>query len=430
MKPVSISQLNRYIKTLLQTDPVLGNVSVWGEVSNLKYHSSGHVYFALKDEQSRLSCFLPQSKARFLPFPLEEGMEIVASGYLSVYEKGGSYSLYVGDVSARGKGNLMIAFEALKTRLEKEGLFDPALKKPLPVFPRTVALVTSETGAAVRDMIRTIKNKNQIVDILLFPCLVQGEGAGEEIAENIRRINRDFPQTDVMIVGRGGGSQEELWAFNQEKVARAIFASECPVISAVGHETDFTIADFAADYRAATPTAAAEAAVPDIGALSRQVELLKKQLDTQIRGRLSLLEGRLSALSPRQSGRLLLGRLQQYQVMADQKASQLSFLARRRLDESSLLLEKLRSRIGEMDPRRWMEMGYAAVTDGEGFFVKSAKNVEREAEVHVTFADGVLDCQVRQIRLQPVLKDKSSGEKDPESGKEGIGYDAQGNAQL
>ena len=263
VKPVKVSQLNGYIKRVLQSDPLLGNVSVIGEISNLKYHGSGHVYFTLKDEASKISCFLPYEYRKDLRYELSDGMEIIATGYIYLYERGGTYSLNVREIAVEGVGNLMAAFERLKDKLSKEGLFDENYKKPIPFFPRKIAVITSETGAAVRDIIKIIRSRNNIVDVLVYPCLVQGPGAAAEIADAIEAVNRLFPETDTIIVGRGGGSLEELWAFNEEIVARSIFASRIPVISAVGHETDFTIADFVADKRAETPTAAAQMAAPD-----------------------------------------------------------------------------------------------------------------------------------------------------------------------
>ncbi|MBR6499939.1 MAG: exodeoxyribonuclease VII large subunit, partial [Firmicutes bacterium] len=250
LKPVSVSRLNAYIKRILQSDPILGNVSVIGEISNLKYHSTGHVYFTLKDEDSKISCFLSSEQRRHLRYELDNGMEITATGYIYLYERGGSYSLNVNNIEISGLGDLQIAFQQLKEKLQKEGLFDSKYKKPLPAFPKRIAVVTSATGAAVRDVISIISGRTQMTDILVCPCLVQGPEAARDIARTIEAVNAQCPDVDVMIVGRGGGSMEELWAFNEEIVARAIFLSKIPVISAVGHETDFTIADFVADRRA------------------------------------------------------------------------------------------------------------------------------------------------------------------------------------
>ncbi|HQC82431.1 MAG TPA: exodeoxyribonuclease VII large subunit, partial [Bacillota bacterium] len=206
IKPISVSQFNNYVKRVLQTDPLLGNVSVIGEISNLKYHGSGHVFFTLKDEQSKLSCFLPADQVPRLRYELTEGMLITATGYISVFERGGTYSLNIRDILVEGKGNLTIAFEALKAKLEKEGLFDPKYKKPIPTFPKKVVVITSETGAAIRDILKIIRQRNDVVHVILYPCLVQGPDAAADIAAAITEVNRLFPDTDVIIVGRGGGS--------------------------------------------------------------------------------------------------------------------------------------------------------------------------------------------------------------------------------
>ena len=223
LKPLKVGQLNSYIGRILKNDPILGAVSVVGEISNLKFHSSGHVFFSLKDETSKVNCFLAASNLERITCPMEEGMEIVASGYISVYERGGYYSLNIRDIEVNGEGQLAIQFEKLKAKLEKEGLFAAENKKPLPEFPSKIAVVTSETGAAVRDIIRTVRNKNDYVDILVYPVLVQGPAAAEDIASAINDINKNHTDIDIIITGRGGGSMEELWAFNEEVVARSIF---------------------------------------------------------------------------------------------------------------------------------------------------------------------------------------------------------------
>ena len=274
LKPVKVSQLNNYIKRILQSDPILGSVSVIGEISNLKFHNSGHVYFSLKDEKSRINCFLAADNVDAVEDMLVEGNEVTARGYIYLYERGGSYSLNVRTMESAGRGDLAAAFEKLKAKLEKEGIFDPAHKKVLPFFPQKVAVVTSPTGAAVRDIVKIITGRNDCVDIVIYPVLVQGPYAAEEIAHAIKDINENHSDVDIIITGRGGGSMEELWAFNEECVARSIYGSDIPVISAVGHETDFTISDFAADRRAETPTAAAQMAVPDTKELRDRIEAL------------------------------------------------------------------------------------------------------------------------------------------------------------
>ncbi len=263
---ISVTELNDRIKLLIDNSPELHLLRVRGEISNFKSHGSGHLYFSVKDENAVIRCVMFRSSAYKLRFLPENGMKVLLSGSVSVYVKDGSYQLYVTDMEPDGIGALYVAFEQLKQRLDADGLFNPAHKKPLPITPKTVGVVTSPTGAAVRDIINVTGRRFPMAKILLFPALVQGDGAAESIISGIRFFN-EHRSADVIIVGRGGGSIEDLWAFNDERLAREIYASEIPVISAVGHETDFTIADFVADVRAATPSAAAELAVPDATSL-------------------------------------------------------------------------------------------------------------------------------------------------------------------
>ncbi|MED4602401.1 exodeoxyribonuclease VII large subunit, partial [Paenibacillus validus] len=257
----SIKELNRVIKNKLEADDALQNVWVRGEISNFTHHSSGHMYFTLKDADSRLKSIMFASYNQRLGFIPKEGTKVLACGNISVYERDGAYQFYVTQMQPDGIGSLYLAYEQLKKKLEAEGLFAPERKKPIPAFPRAIGVITSPTGAAVRDIIITLQRRYPSVPVLLYPVLVQGKQAAPSIVRAVEEMNR-LNEVDVLIVGRGGGSLEELWAFNEEIVARAIYASVLPVISAVGHETDFTIADFVADLRAATPTAAAELAVP------------------------------------------------------------------------------------------------------------------------------------------------------------------------
>ncbi len=285
LRPISVTQLNEYIGRVLQTDPLLGNVSVTGEISNLKYHRTGHVYFSIVDEASKINCFLPASVASKLSYTLGDGLEIILRGYINVYKKGGTYTLFVRSVEVSGDGSLAACFALLKEKLAKEGLFDPARKKKIPAFPRKIGVITAETGAAVTDIVKIIKNRTKLVDVVIFPVQVQGQGAAQDIGRMIDFVNCHFDDIDTLIVGRGGGSMEDLWAFNEEVVARAIFNSRIPVISAVGHEIDFTIADFVADMRAETPTAAAEMAVPDSKELAERIKWYKEQLLTQLQNK-------------------------------------------------------------------------------------------------------------------------------------------------
>lgn len=376
IKPVAVSQLNSYIKRVLQTEPLLSDVSVIGEVSNLKYHGSGHVYFSLKDADSRIACFLSSEQTARLPFQLAEGMEIIAAGSISVYERGGTYSLYVRAVEVEGAGNLAAAFEALKEKLRSEGLFDARYKKPIPAHPNRVLLVTSDTGAAVRDMIKVLTARNDQVEIVVIPCLVQGPGAGKDIALALADANRKYPDGDVILLGRGGGGTEELWAFNEEIVARSIFLSQIPVITGIGHETDVTIADFVADLRAATPTEAAQLAVPETVALRQKVRDLRAEI---LRGAEQHL--RHAELRVRQHG---------WDALQAGFASRLESLAQR--------IQRLGSELQAYDPYTIMSRGYAAIEDGAGRLAGSAAAFRPGDSLTVIFKDGKISCCVNEIR--------------------------------
>lgn len=398
MKPVRVSQLNGYIKRILQTDPLLGNVSVMGEISNLKFHGSGHVYFSMKDESSKLNCFLPSERVQDLRYQLSEGMEITASGYIYLYERGGSYSLNIRDIEVAGVGNLSLAFEELKKKLEAEGLFDPKHKQKIPFFPEKIAVVTSETGAAVRDILKIIRSRNNYVDVLIYPVLVQGPAAAGEIAAAISELNEKMPEIDAIIAGRGGGSMEDLWAFNEEIVARSIFASKIPVISAVGHETDFTIADFVADRRAETPTAAAHMAVPDLGELKAYVSDLKKNLRLSLDACLRYKETQLAALDLIAFRRDLESRIVMEQMRIDhiktENLRQVTDLVAGYEKRTELQMAALQS----LDPRAIMGRGYAAVTNQAGIMVGSIDQLRPQEDLTLVLKDGQAGCTVNQIR--------------------------------
>ena len=273
----TVSQLNNYVKSLLDNNEALAHVFVTGEISNFKAHYTGHLYMSVKDETSSIKAVMFAGNASRLRFKPENGMKIIAFGSVSLFPRDGSYQLYINDMQPDGIGSLSLAFEQLKKKLEAEGLFDKRYKKEIPFFPKRVGVVTSETGAAVRDIINVISRRCPGTEIILRPVLVQGDGASKDIADAVNLFN-EFNAADVLIVGRGGGSIEDLWAFNEEIVARAVFASHIPVISAVGHETDYTICDFVADLRAPTPSAAAELAVPDVLALKSELSLKKSKM--------------------------------------------------------------------------------------------------------------------------------------------------------
>jgi exodeoxyribonuclease VII large subunit len=376
LKPVSVSQLNSYIKRILATDPILSNVSVKGEISNLTKHSTGHWYFTLKDETSRISCFLPAERAVRLRFDISEGMELVVYGSVSVYERGGSYSVYVRDIDVQGEGSLKIAFENLRKKLEAEGLFDQDVKRPIPEFPKRVGVLTSPTGAAVHDIVTTVKRRNPLVDVLIYPCTVQGPDAAASIVSGLAEMNRLFPDLDVIIAGRGGGSAEDLWCFNEEPVARAIRASKIPVISAVGHEVDFTIADYAADLRGATPTAAAELAVPHMAAL----------IDT------------LQLYTPQRLYQNLQAGFENYGLTLQRLRDSVENSIRSKIREAESRLELLRNDADLSNPMNVLDKGYAMARKG-GEWVERAAAFSKGDSLDLRFKDGTLVCLVQEVTI-------------------------------
>ena len=398
LKPVPVGQLNNYIGRVLKTDPILSNISVVGEISNLKYHSSGHVYFSLKDDSSRVNCFLSWGNLQNISCPLEEGMEVVAAGFISVYERGGYYSLNVRDIEVNGRGQLAAAFEKLKAKLGEEGLFREEHKKELPFFPLKIAVVTSETGAAVRDIIRTIKNKNKVVDILVYPVLVQGPAASGEISSAIDDINVNHKDVDVIITGRGGGSMEELWAFNEEAVARSIYDSEIPVISAVGHETDFTISDFIADRRAATPTAAAEMAVPDTGELEAELDRISLEMTSDLGLAIARRKERLEALNPTAFSRNLKSRILYEQVNADRLIEAMGDAMNNRLVSARNRVEMLREFIESSNPKAILARGYSVVTDNSGKIIRSTDELSEGLGVNIETGNGTAEAVITGIK--------------------------------
>lgn len=398
VKPIKVSQLNGYIKRVLQTDPLLGNVSVIGEISNLKYHSTGHVYFTLKDETSKINCFLASEYLRNIRYELSDGIEIIANGYVYLYEPGGTYSLNVREITIEGIGNLTAAFLKLKEKLAEEGLFDEKYKKTIPFFPRKIAVITSDTGAAVRDIIKIIKSRNNIVDVLIYPCLVQGSGAAADISKAIGDVNRLFPETDTIIVGRGGGSMEELWAFNEEAVARSIFASKIPVISAVGHETDFTIADFVADKRAETPTAAAQMAAPDVAALKEYVENEKGNLVHIMERLIKYMELRVAGNSIGALTASLNHRLLYHAMKSETVFKELLNTLNKRIAEWSSRTERLKDGLDALNPKNIMDRGYAAILDGQRKLAGSAAGFEAGDSLTAVMKDGEIACTVKEVR--------------------------------
>ena len=364
------------------TDPVLGNISVTGEISNLVHHRSGHIYFTLKDENSRLSCFFAAEKVSKLRFILSEGMQIIVYGYVSVDEKGGTYSLNIRDIDLSGQGALNVAFENLKKKLLKEGIFDDSHKKALPAFPHKIAVITSPTGAAVRDIISTIKRRNSLTDIMVYPCLVQGTEAAQSIVNAILDLNRTFSNVDLIIVGRGGGSLEDLWAFNEEIVARAVFQSNIPIISAVGHETDTVITDYAADVRAATPTAAAETAVLGIVEVKNKISMLDpSKLHYDIIRKIEILTEKC--------------------VYLKQNAD--SFVAFR-LHEVKNKLDLCALDFELSNPLNLLKKGYAVISDNKNKWIVSSSAIRVNDKLKIVMKDGTIHCTVENVEENSWLK--------------------------
>lgn len=374
LKPVTVTQLNEYISRVLMTDPLLGNISVTGEISNLKFHQTGHVYFSIIDQNSKINCFLPSTYVKNLNYALGDGLEVIIHGYINVYKKGGTYTLFVRSIEVAGEGNLSMAFELLKKKLDQEGLFDPKYKKPIPRFPKKIGIVTSETGAAIRDILKIIKSRTSLVDVLIFPVLVQGPEAARDIAKTLDFINENYNDLDVLIVGRGGGSTEDLWAFNEEILARAVFASKIPIISAVGHEIDFTICDFVADLRAETPTAAAEKATPDDTLLLDKIKNLRDSMVSDLNGKLTY-----SAL------------------LCDKYINEMTQILHRRIDKFQHKIDQCLISLEENNPSNILSKGYAILEDTEGKVVSSTKQLKEDNVYTIHLKDGSIQFTINNI---------------------------------
>ncbi len=392
----SVSALTQYIKSMFQSEGLLRNVSVEGELSNYKMYASGHCYFTLKDETASLKGVMFKSRARLLRFQPENGMKVVATGEVSVYERDGAYQLYVERLLPVGAGELSVAFEQLKARLAAEGLFNEEHKKPLPPFPRTIGIVTSLSGAVLRDIYRVSKRRDANVRLVLYPTLVQGEGAAAEIADAIRFFNEKYP-VDLLIVGRGGGSAEDLWAFNEEPVVRAIYDSVIPVISAVGHETDTTLSDYASDVRAATPSQAAELAVPETAALIRRIGECEMRLQKAVKSRLYYERERVERLGGfflKRPPQVLLAERRQRLDMA---AEALDHGMRRALLEKQHAFQVAAEKLEMLNPLHVIRRGYSVV-EKDGAAVRSVKELAAGDGILVRLADGSFDAVVGGLR--------------------------------
>lgn len=416
IRALEINEANSYIKKVLSNDPILYNLKVRGEISNFKINSSGHVYLTLKDEISKMKCVIFKGDYD-KSLNLEDGMKIIATGYVSVYERDGAYQLYIKTIENDGVGNLHLEFEKLKKKLLKEGLFDDKYKKKIPYMPKSIGVVTSETGAVIRDIINVVKRRFPKINVFLYPVSVQGVNSADEIVKGIEFFNK-MKNVDTLIVGRGGGSLEELWSFNEEKVARAIFNSDIPIISAVGHEVDFTICDFVSDMRAPTPSVAAELAVPDINDVIYRLDSLNGQLKNSILSKIELEKNKnnnifnsICTIVEKDIVKYGKHNLKVILEKIENNISNKIYLERYKLDSIYLDIEKELKKIIDikkesmenialllhsLSPLATIDRGYCLV-ENEGKIINSTENINPGENINIMMSDGKLECTVNSV---------------------------------
>ncbi|MCC5421079.1 exodeoxyribonuclease VII large subunit [Clostridium perfringens] len=396
LKTLSVGEVNNYVKKLVENDFILKNLNVKGEISNLKFHSSGHIYFSLKDENSKVNCIMFKNNAVNLDFRLEEGMKVEIKARLGVYHKEGTYQLYCENIKKAGIGELFEEFHKLKKELSEEGIFDEKYKRALPKFPKRVGIITARTGAAVRDIIKVIQRRNKSLDIILYPAKVQGENAADSIIEGIRYFNNE-KSVDVIILGRGGGSIEELWAFNNRDLAYEIFNSRIPTVSAVGHEVDFTISDFVSDMRAPTPSAAGELVSPSlkemINDLLNKKELLHRAIDRKFlnaKKDVDLLHKGLKGNNPKH---IIEKRIKEVNSLEEK----LNFLGKRKIDKAKDELIALNSILQTLNPLNTLGRGYSVIMDKEDKVINEVSELKKNDMVKVIMKDGSVNIDIKII---------------------------------
>ena len=383
---VTVTQLNKYLKDKFDEDENLGAILVKGEISNFKNHYTGHLYFTLKDENSLIKCIMFKSYAERLAFKPKDGMKVMVFGSISVFERDGVYQIYAKTMMEDGMGDLHEKFEQLKAKLEKEGLFDEVHKKPIPLYPKVIGVLTSQTGAVIRDIINVSTRRNPNVYIRLLPVPVQGPGAAEQIAEKIKIMN-EKKLADVLIIGRGGGSLEDLWPFNEEIVARAIYESELPVISAVGHETDFTIADFVADLRAPTPSAAAELAAPDVYELKQKINNYKNRCRISLKKQVELMRLRYEKCMKSRVFTDPLRKHRDLSVLLDSNVQRLVTKIKNIQKDNHTSYLELVTKLDTLSPLKTLTRGYT-LTEKDGKIIKNAIDLQKNDKVKIKFVDG------------------------------------------
>lgn len=385
--PISVTELNRYIKETFEKDEYFANILVEGEISNYKHHYTGHLYFTLKDDKSLIKCIMFKTYTGHLDFEPQDGMKVMILGSVSVFERDGTYQLYAKAMKPLGKiGDLRAAYEALKLKLEKEGLFAKEHKKQIPMYPKVIGVLTSNTGAVIRDIINVSTRRNPNVVIRLFSVPVQGEGAAEKIAKGIKFMNEN-KLADVLIIARGGGSLEDLWPFNEEVLARAIYESELPIISAVGHETDFTISDFVADLRAPTPSAAAELAVPDIQELMLKLDAYQNRLKQALTRKLELMRLRYEKCMQSRAFTGALQKINEQYIIIDMKIKLMENIITQKLQNKKANLQELVIQLDTLSPLKTLARGYSIIYK-EGTRVKKTTDLKPQDKITIRLQDG------------------------------------------
>ena len=392
-EPITVSKLNAYVKAIIDNDELLNNVYIKGEISNLKKHYTGHYYFTLKDKDSLIKCVMFKSYTSYLNFDVEDGMNVVILGTVAVYERDGIYQIYAKGMELDGVGDLYAAYEKLKAKLEAEGLFEKKYKKKIPYLPKEIGVVTSKTGAVIRDIINVTTRRYPMVHIKLYPASVQGKGAAETIVKGIEYFNK-YQNVDLIIIARGGGSLEDLWSFNEEITARAIFASKIPIISAVGHETDFTIADFVADLRAPTPSAAGELAVPDIMELKWKLNNMKLQLGRSLKKRLELIQTRYSSIINRKVFKEPNVMLADKILALNGFEKDLNNCMKAELKDRKNRFEKVVATLDSLSPLKTLSRGYTVLEDKNGDVVTTSKDLKSGDVVKIILHDGTKNAEV------------------------------------
>ena len=395
IKPITVEELNLYIKNKVQDDEFLNNVYVKGEISNCKLHYTGHIYFTLKDEKSLIKCVMFRSYATHLNFTPKDGMKIVLLGTVAVYERDGVYQIYAKAMKQDGIGSLYEAYEKLKNDLEKEGLFDEAHKKKIPMFPKTIGVLTASTGAVIRDIINVSTRRNPNVRIRLLPVPVQGKDAAPEIVEGIKRMNNEM-LADVIILGRGGGSLEDLWPFNEECVARAIYDSKIPIISAVGHETDFSISDFVADLRAPTPSAAAELAVPNISDVIYTISNYENRYKIDLKKKVQIMKLRYEKCMTRNVFMNPTQKISEKEMLLDMKVKNINSAINNIINKKNIILVKNITKIDSLSPLKTLSRGYS-IAEKDGKILKSVTQVNKEDRIELKVTDGIVKTKVEEI---------------------------------